>query len=443
MEKMKICFNCGRYIGNKDICPYCGEEQLKPVGIEFLKWISFILSICGVLFLFISARAENVPYVKVKDLKPTMNFAKVSMRGIVESSPYYDEEKGGYFSFWLNDGTGSIKVRAFRDVAKELIEKDLYPTIADSVFLTGTLYARENFILTLNSIKDLKIKIPETKNVKLEEIFDTLAGRRIETEGTIHSINQYRNKSIGLKIQNEHANITVFIPFYYKEKEKILALEKGTLIKVKGAVFLYKEKPEIIPHYVSDISVLGKKEITFTQKRENLKLKGEILSGFTFKKGIRLKIKTDKGIEEVILWKSTLEKKYKGESNKLLTGAIVEFEYYEKEYKGKREKNVKSLKIISYPQNPYKISEAIQKNIGEFLKIKGKVKEIKEFKAGTRVILEDEGGELTIWLWKDIWEDLKEKFKEGDNIIAAGELKEYKGKLELIPRIKDDIVPLK
>ncbi len=443
MEKMKICFNCGRYIGNKDICPYCGEEQLKAVGIEFLRWITLILAIGGVLFLFISARAETAPYIKIKDLKPTMNFAKISMKGIVESSPYYDEEKGGYFSFWLNDGTGSIKVRAFRDVAKEIIEKDLYPAIGDSVFVIGTLYARENFILTINSIKDLKIKIPEPKNIKIEEITDSLAGKRIETEGTIYSINRYRNYSIGLRIQNENANITVFIPFYYKEKEKILALEKGTVIRVKGAVFLYKDKPEIIPHYVSDVSVLGKKEITLTPKGEVLKLKGEILSGFTFKKGIKLNIKTEKGIEEVTLWKSTLEKNYKGESNKLLTGSRVEFEIYEKEYKGKMEKNVKSLKIISYPQNPYKISEAIQKNIGEFLKIKGKVKEIKEFKPGTRVILEDEGSELTIWLWKDIWENLKGTFKEGDNIIVAGELKEYKGKVELVPRIKDDIVPLK
>ncbi|MEO0290939.1 MAG: OB-fold nucleic acid binding domain-containing protein [candidate division WOR-3 bacterium] len=443
MEKTIICFNCGRYIGNKDICPYCGEEQLKPVGIEFLRWISLFLAIGGVIFLFISARTEAAPYVKVKDLKPTMNFAKVSMKGIVESSPYYEEEKGGYFSFWLNDGTGSIKVRAFRDVAKELIEKDLYPSVSDSVFVTGTLYARENFILTINNGKDLKIKIQEPKNVKIKDITDTLTGKRIETEGNIYSITQYRNNSIGLRIQDEDANITVFIPFYYREKEKILSLEKGTIIKVKGAVFLYKDKPEIIPHYVSDISIIGKKEIKYAQKNENLKLKGEILSGYTFKKGIRFRIKTDKGIEEVTLWKSTLEKNYKGESIKLLTGSVVEFEVYEKEYKGKIEKNVKSLKIISYPQNPYKIKEAIQKNIGEFLKIKGNIKEIKEFKAGTRVILEDDTGELTVWIWSDLWEDLKGSFKEKDNIIVVGELKEYKGKIELVPRIKDDVVPLK
>jgi len=441
MEKSRICFNCGRYIGAKNVCPYCGEEQPKPIGIEFLKWVSLLVAIGGVIFLFISAKTSSAPFFKVENLKPTMNFAKISMKGIVESSPYYNEEKGGYLSFWLNDGTGSIKVRAFRDLAKEIIHKNLYPSIGDSVYVTGTLYAREDFILTINSINELKVKIPEPFNIKLEDIGDTLQGKRIITQGTVYSVKEYKDKSVGVRIGSNKVFITVYIPFYYKDKEKILALEKGTIIKVKGAISLYKDKPEIIPHYVSDIEIIGKEEIK--TKESHKTINGEILSGYTFKKGLKIKVKTDKGIEEVVLWKSTLNKYYERESQKILTGSVIEFEVYEKEYRGKKEYNVKRLKIISYPEKPLSISDAITRNFGEFIKTKGTVKEIKEFKAGTRVIVYDESGELSIWIWKDLWGELKGIFGEGSEILVAGELKEHKGKPELIPRVKGDIAVLK
>ncbi|MEN3044947.1 MAG: OB-fold nucleic acid binding domain-containing protein [Candidatus Hydrothermales bacterium] len=443
MEEKTICFNCGKYIGAKDRCPYCGEEQLKPIGIEFLRWSSLLIAIAGVIFLFISARTEDAPLVKVVDLKPTMNFAKVKMQGIVESSPYYDEEKGGYLSFWLNDGTGNIKVRAFKDVAKEIIEKKIYPSIGDSVFLKGTLYAKENFLLTIEKSEDLKIKIPNHLNVKIKEITDTLIGKRVETEGTVYSVNEYKNKSVGIRIGDMGNFITVFIPHYYKEKEKIIGLERGTKIKVKGAVYVYKDNLEIIPHFVDEIVVVGKEEIKISKKRETTRIKGEVLQGTTFKKSIKLKIKTEEGIEEILLWKSLLEKKYKNEIVKIITGSIIEFEVYEREYKGKKEKNARSLKVISYPEKATKISEVLNRNIGEFLKTEGKVENITEFKKGTRVIIKDETGELIVWIWKDIWDKVKGTFGEGDNIKVIGELKEFKGKKEIIPRIYYDIIPLK
>ncbi len=427
------------------MCPYCGEEQLKPVAIQFLKGTSLIIAIGGIIFLFLSAKISSAPFLKIKDLKPTMNFAKISMKGIVESPLYYDEEKEGYLSFWLNDGTGSIKIRAFRDVAKEIIYKKLYPSLGDSVYVTGTLYARENFILTIGNINDLKIKIPEPLNVKIEEITDTLTGKRIITEGTIYSVTEYKNKSIGVRIKDKEKFITVYIPFYYKGKEKILALEKGTIIKVKGSIYIYKDKPEILPHYVDDIEIIGKEEIKIKEeyKRDYKKIKGTVLSGYTFKKGIKIKIKVDGEIEEVTLWKSTLNKHYKGESQKIITGALIEFEVYEKEYKGKREYNVKSLKIISYPEKPLSISEVMERNSGEFIKTKGTVKEIKEFKGGTKITIYDDNFELSVWVWKDLWEEIKGSFSEGDKILVSGEFKEYKGKPELVPRVKDDVTLIK
>ncbi|MEN3045651.1 MAG: OB-fold nucleic acid binding domain-containing protein [Candidatus Hydrothermales bacterium] len=443
MEERTICFNCGRYVGAKDRCPYCGEEQLKPIGIEFLKWTSLIVAISGVFFLFISARTQEAPLVKVIDLKPTMNFAKVKMQGVVKSSPYYDEEKGGYLSFWLDDGTGNIKVRAFKNVAKEIIDKNMYPTIGDSVSLKGTLYIKENFLITIEKSEDLKIKIPKHINVKIKEITDTLIGKRVETEGTIYSVNEYKNKSIGIRIGDLGSFITVFIPNYYKEKEKILGLERGTKIKVRGAVFVYKDNLEIIPHYVDEILVIGKEEIKISKKRETTKIKGEVLEGSTFKKSIKLKIKTEEGIEEVLLWKSLLEKKYKNEIIKILTGSMIEFEVYEREYKGKKEKNVSSLRVISYPEKVTKISDILNRNIGEFLKTEGKVEEIKEFEKGTRVIIKDETGELIVWIWKDIWDKVKGTFGEGDSIRVIGELKEFRGKKEIIPRVHYDIIPIK
>ncbi len=435
MEEKRICINCGKYIGAREVCPYCGEEQPKPIGIEFLKWTSIIIATGGLIFLFISARVSEAPLIKIKDLKPTMNFAKISMKGIVESSPYYNEERGGYFSFWLNDGTGSIKVRAFKNVARELIEKETYPCLGDSVYVTGILYTRENFLLTINDINDIKVKIPQAKKLLIKDITDTLEGQRIETEGTVFYIREYRNKSIGMRIGDKGSFITVYIPFYYKNKEKVLALEKRTVIKVKGVVPIYKEKPEIIPHYVSDIKIIGRKEI----KVEGKILKGEVKTGYAFKKGIKIKIETEEGEKEVLLWKKTF-KRYKRNVQNLLTGAVVEFEIYEKEYKGKEEYVVRKFNILSYPEKILKIKELLERNYGEFLKTKGKIVDLREFKPGAKITIEDNTGKLTVWIWRDIWEEVKDFLKFGKTLIIAGEFKEFRGKPELVPRVSEDII---
>lgn len=443
MEKTSICINCGKYIGVKEICPYCGEEQPKPISLKFLRYLSVVIAVGGIFFLFIAAKTGKAPLVKIKDLKPTMNFAKIRIKGLVESSPYYSEERGAYLSFWITDGTGSIQVRAFKKTAKEVIEKGKYPVIGDSVDVIGTLYAQENYRLTLNKSEDLKVKILKPAIFNLNEITEKHVGKRVETIGEIRNIRELRTKALVVYITYGGKDIPVFIPHFYKNKRKILSLKKGSIIKVRGAVSLYKEKLEIIPHSIDEIEVLkeGEEEVEVKKSEKSgifKEIKGIVLGGKVFKKGMNIFVKTEKGKRELLLWKSTLRKR-KGENWKILTGSTVVFWIKEKTYKGKKEYVVRKFKVLSYPEKPVFIKNIDSKDWGKFLKIKGTISEVMEFKRGVKVNINDGTGGISIWIWKDIWEELKEKPSEGEEIVLVGEIKEYKGQLEIVPRIPEDI----
>lgn len=135
------CPSCGRFIGASDNCPYCGSDSARKSSFKVLRRLAIALAITGLVFLYMAAGGRKIPLVKIEDINPMMNFAYVRIEGEVDRDPYVARKNGmvDYVSFSVGDGTGFIRVAAYRDVAEELAEQGLIPEPVCRVKAAGNL----------------------------------------------------------------------------------------------------------------------------------------------------------------------------------------------------------------------------------------------------------------------------------------------------------------
>ena len=119
----ECCPSCERYIGPADVCPYCDCDSARPFALKILRRISGLLAITGIICLYIAARfGTNTPEVEAGSLTPMMNFACVRVSGRVVRNAYLGEDNDivSCLSFFLDDGTGEVRVAAYGQVACDL-----------------------------------------------------------------------------------------------------------------------------------------------------------------------------------------------------------------------------------------------------------------------------------------------------------------------------------
>lgn len=136
-----ICPSCERFIGPADICPYCNTDSAKKPVLRILRYAALLLGVVGLAFLYLMVTHRDLPVIKVGEITPMMNFAYVRVAGTVERDAYVVRKKGkvDYLSFSVDDGSGQLRVVAYRDVARALAEKGLVPERGTSVDVAGSL----------------------------------------------------------------------------------------------------------------------------------------------------------------------------------------------------------------------------------------------------------------------------------------------------------------
>lgn len=135
------CPACERYIGTQDECPYCGCDALTPLIVKRLRLGAVCLAVLGILCLGVMSYTHELPLVRVGRVTPMMNFAKVRVRGIVENDAYVVRKEDGvdYMSFYLDDGTGTIRVAAYSEAAGMIAKAGRLPKKNDGVEVGGKL----------------------------------------------------------------------------------------------------------------------------------------------------------------------------------------------------------------------------------------------------------------------------------------------------------------
>ena len=123
------CPSCGRYVGPYESCPYCGARLSGRISLRVVKMAALVLATLGLAVLWWAARSVAVPAVSIGEIQGLMNLAYVRVEGTVARSVTFDPETG-YLAFWLDDGTGELRVSSYRDVTQVLLDQGRVPAVA-------------------------------------------------------------------------------------------------------------------------------------------------------------------------------------------------------------------------------------------------------------------------------------------------------------------------
>jgi len=79
--------------------------------------------------------------------------------------------------------------------------------------------------------------------------------------------------------------------------------------------------------------------------------------------------------------------------------------------------------------------------VGRWVEVRGQVRRLSPFSAGLKVTLEDSTGQATLLLWQSVYEALTDlgAWQEGATVVARGEVNRYRGEMEVVPELADDV----
>ena len=248
------CPSCGRFVGPYATCPYCGARLGGRISVRAVKVAALLLATVGLFALWWLARRMDIPTVSAAEALGTMNMAYVRVQGRVTRSLSYDSTSG-YLAFWLDDGTGEVRVSSYRDVTEALLAAGIIPALGDDVTVAGTLRIREDYVaLTLNAAEHLTLARPEPVTLKASTLTPLDAGLRVRIVGEVREVRTPYEGMTLITVRDDSGEITIAVD----ETTVMLTgalpeIVEGQGIDVTGAVSLYKDTPQLVPATVADI----------------------------------------------------------------------------------------------------------------------------------------------------------------------------------------------
>ncbi|MBN2302357.1 MAG: OB-fold nucleic acid binding domain-containing protein [Lentisphaerae bacterium] len=128
----------------------------------FLRRSSFVFGICGVLILYAVSLQGDRHIIAIGEIGPTYNFSHIHVRGRVERRPYVANTRYGAdrVSFYIDDGTGRIKVVAYGDVATALCHENRIPQKGMLVDARGVL------VVSRGRTQEIRLHVPDGLSIE-------------------------------------------------------------------------------------------------------------------------------------------------------------------------------------------------------------------------------------------------------------------------------------
>ena len=481
---MSHCPSCGRYIGPRDACPYCAARTTGRMSIRAVKLAAVTLATLGLALLWFAATRADVPVVAIGRIDAAMNLAYVRVAGRCKDVPSYDPQTG-YLSFWVKDETGEIHVASYRAETEVLMEEGRVPALGDRVAVAGTLRVRDDFhSLALSAPEELTITRAEAEPcpigaTALKEVY-----QRVRVRGQVRRVvTPYPGLTL-VTLRDETGAVDVAL------SRDLLAIsyvtptvDVGRSVEVAAAVSDYRGTPQLVPASAADIISLPDNvsiavprfvtELSGSDVGNWITLRGSVTDVVPFSKGVKLTLDDGSGVVSVLLWQDVYGALDggPGQSPALVPGMTMEARGELVEYKGDLELvpelpvDVRVIKTPSpeqvaservgtanptplSPPTPSIVREARVTPIrsvsaeqsGERVTVEGVVVGAMSFSHGFKLILEEDGAQIALLIWGDVYDDWADKARlcVGATVQATGEVSLYQEELQVEPE-SDDI----
>lgn len=241
------CPVCGEYAGAATRCSHCGAVIQVLLSLRIFRWAALGLATVGLGLLFAMSRYREIPLVRVGDIERSMNFAFVRMRGDAVDDARIFRRDGRVESvrFTLCDETGEIVVRAQRDRAQWLEDREMVPSVGDRMEVVGSLNVTPDgaslWIQAPEKVSRTRRARPRTP---LAEIRPEDAGRSFLVAGEISSVRPPRRDSnapcvVELRDESGTARLVIF-PNVHAELADPVLFKAGARIEARVTAGVYR-----------------------------------------------------------------------------------------------------------------------------------------------------------------------------------------------------------
>jgi len=252
-----VCAHCGRYVGPVTKCGFCGAPVRSRLSLRIFRWAAVLLATVGLALLYYMSTMQEVPVVEIGSIKNTMNFAYIHVEGSVPAAPrvYREGDNVSSVSFMIDDGTGSIPVKAYGKNAQKLIATRKLPRAGDRIAIDGSLNVSADRKVLYLQVPE-KVEILDRHEIPAVRIGDLNAGM----QGGVVTVAGRLGRPITIKsgvlyyLNDDSGRIKVVLwdsqVIKGGSREE---LRKGVDVRVTGEVNIYRDELEIVPRDEHDI----------------------------------------------------------------------------------------------------------------------------------------------------------------------------------------------
>ncbi len=437
-------------------------------------------------------RPTPVAY-SIGDITPYENLTAVTVRGQVRQikTPYE-----GLTLITLRDQTGAIDVAVSAATTATL---GALPQVqpGDSVEVVGvvTLYKNTPQIALTASgkLSQLSQAIEIAPLTRVSDLTAEQSGNLARVEGEVVQVKPF---SAGVKLTVDDGTgrtvILLWSDIYsgLQDKDKIV---EGAIISAQGVIGQYRGEIELTAESASDVTLLAKSAAAQIERKpigqvtaedKTAAVQGTILESRRLSSGMRFVIGDDTGKIVLLIWDDVLAKM--PERDRLGVGAQVTAQGKVEVYKDELEivpRAGTDVVVIApatvaqpapaptaaprptalptptftpvapsptpRPTTPplpaaVAINTITRDRIGQVVTIKGQVIDVTSTSAGFTFWIDDGTGRIDLFLFSSVYGHVagRSGLRPGAQVLATGEVKEYQGKLEVVPPLGEQVMVL-
>lgn len=456
---MPVCPSCGREVGSRVTCPYCGANLKRRLSIALFGVLAIVLAIGGLALLYVVSINTTIPTIRIAQIQAAMNYATVRIAGLVKRSPNFNSDSES-LTFWVDDGSGQMLVAAFRSEARALIETDRVPAIGDRVSVEGTLRVRDDTpSLTIAAVDSLRLSratdsaLPRDLGAITPD--ETLTG--VTVRGQVRAVREPRSSgSLRLiTLRDATGEIDVVIDAdiaAFGAPAPDVAI--GDSIAVTGVVTLFEGAPQITLTRGERLSRLSE-PVAIAELRPIrglgdddigrwVHVQGAITRIAPFSAGVKFTLSDAQGQDvSLLLWDDVFESLPDAADWQI--GAQVAAQGQINSFRGELELVpeiafdvsilVRAVAEAPPTLNLTRIGTITQGDVGRSVFVSGTIQSVDRFSAGVRFQLEDDTGSIHLVLFGDVYDqvDNGDRLEEGTSVSALGRVSEFNGELEVVP----------
>jgi DNA/RNA endonuclease YhcR with UshA esterase domain len=450
------CPGCGHFVGPYGRCPYCGTDVGQRMAVRVFKIVSLLLAGIGLAIVLLVAGRSGPPVYEIGALGGTMNWAYIRVEGVASRQPTYDAETES-LRFWLSDGSGEIMVVAYRAQAQKMLATGRVPVMGDSLALEATLRVREDFCyLVVDVLEAIHVQPSTPSELTIGEVDTSLKYQTVRLRGVIRDDRTPYESLRILTLRDATGKIDVIMPQELLTAGGPLpALHIGQAVQVVGAVDEYRGTAQVSVGRASDVAILDEElavaparhigELAQDDVGQMVSVEGTVSRVDPFSAGVKCTLSDEVGTITLLLWQDF----YDGlaDASLLEEGATVRAQGEIAEYRGELElvpellADVQVLSPAARQVIARELGDITATDVGRTVAVRGVLKALRSFSAGVKGILDDGTGTITLLLWQELYDSLAERahLMPGLVLNAEGQVAEYKGELELVPRAAGDV----